>query len=108
MATEPEFTAKDGSIRKTHYGSGRQPWDDMVALTWAPDFAAANVLKYLRREKEREDSLKKANWYWNALHDLTKDQSSINGPLSKRNIMLLEATLTKEELALLHVDKRES
>lgn len=39
----------DSSERKDHYGTGRQPWDDIVEAGWSPEFAAANVLKYLRR-----------------------------------------------------------
>lgn len=64
---EPEFQHTDGTVRKSHYGDGEQPWDIIVRLGWAPLFAASNVLKYLRRTKDVEDSLKKAQWYWNEL-----------------------------------------
>lgn len=57
--------------RAKHYGSGRQPWDDIVELGWAPAFAAGNVLKYVRRAaaKNGEDDLRKARWYY---HELKK------------------------------------
>lgn len=59
-----EFTAPDGTVRKSYYGSGRQPWDDYVAEGWAPEICAGMVLKYLRRDKEPEHSLESARWYY--------------------------------------------
>jgi hypothetical protein len=69
MIMEPEIIAPDGSIRKLHYGSGRQPWDFIVEAGWGSAFAAGNVLKYVRRHaaKNGEDDLKKARWYWEQL-----------------------------------------
>jgi hypothetical protein len=66
MTYEPERA--DG--RKLHYGAGRQPLDDIIEAGWAPEFYAGNILKYLRRDKERETSLEKAVWYWRALSAL--------------------------------------
>lgn len=60
----------DGSTRKAHYGSGEQPWDAIKRLGWAPEFAAANVLKYLRRTKDPEHSLQSARWYYDRLKEL--------------------------------------
>lgn len=60
-----------GDGRKTHYGSGRQPWDDIVEAGWGPPFAASNVLKYLRRTKDLEHSLESARWYWQRLNEMT-------------------------------------
>lgn len=59
--SEPE--RPDG--RKAHYGVGRQPLDDIVDQGWGPAFCAGNILKYLRRDKQVEDSRAKAKWYWN-------------------------------------------
>jgi hypothetical protein len=56
-----------GDGRKAHYGSGRQPLDDIVEAGWGPAFCAGNVLKYLRRDKDVEDSRKKAKWYFDFL-----------------------------------------
>lgn len=69
---EPEHRAADGTVRKAHYGTGRQPWDDMVDAGWAPHFAAGCVLKYVRRAaaKNGEDDLKKARWYHARLRDM--------------------------------------
>lgn len=70
--TEPEHVAQDGTVRKSHYGAGRQPWDDIREWGWAPHFAAGNVLKYVRRAaaKNGEDDLKKARWYWAELRKM--------------------------------------
>lgn len=67
--TEPEIVGIDGTVRKAHYGEGKQPWDVMKELGWAEDFAAANVLKYIMRHaaKNGQDDLDKARWYWDRL-----------------------------------------
>jgi hypothetical protein len=70
----PTLIAEDGTVRKVHYGDGRQPWDDIVELGWAPEFAAANILKYLRRTKDPEHSLASARWYLAALRNLVADR----------------------------------
>jgi hypothetical protein len=57
----------DDVPRQIHYGEGRQPWDDIVDAGWGHAFAAANVLKYLRRDKEPEHSLESARWYYGQL-----------------------------------------
>lgn len=68
--------ANDGTVRKTYYGSGEQPWDTLCRLGWGATFAGGNVLKYLRREKHVDD-LDKARWYWVALTKMVNvdDQS---------------------------------
>jgi hypothetical protein len=73
-----EHQADDGTVRKDHYGSGRQPWDDIKDLGWAAEFAAGNVLKYLRRTKEPGHSLQSARWYLARLEEqaFTCDQSA--------------------------------
>ncbi len=58
-----EKLGADGSVRKAHYGSGRQPWDDILDEGWGPGFAAGCVLRYLRRDKAVEHSLESARWY---------------------------------------------
>lgn len=66
----PETTAADGSVRKAYYGSGEQPWDIIKRFGWAADFAAGNVLKYLRRTKGEPGDVTKARWYWVELKKL--------------------------------------
>ena len=63
---EPEIIGIDGTVRKAHYGAGKQPFDEMKELGWADHFAAGCVLKYVRRHaaKNGEDDLAKARWYW--------------------------------------------
>lgn len=56
-----------GAERKAHYGEGKQPWDTICDLGWGAIFAAANVLKYLRRTKEQKHSLESARWYFQQL-----------------------------------------
>ena len=65
--------AEDGTIRQDHYGAGEQPWDVIVRLGWAPEFAAGNILKYLRRDKEEAHSLESARWYWMRLRELASN-----------------------------------
>jgi hypothetical protein len=57
----------DASVRKKHYGDGKQPWDIIVEAGWGPAFAAANVLKYIRRTKNPEHSFESACWYYRQL-----------------------------------------
>lgn len=68
----PDRAADDGSVRKSYYGDGEQPWDAMKRIGWAADFAAGNVLKYLRRTKGEPDDLTKARWYWSELKKLAE------------------------------------
>jgi hypothetical protein len=96
---EPEFTAPDGTVRKKHYGDGKQPWDTMVELGWAPVFAAACALKYVRRyrSKNGEDDLDKGRWYYARLTELVAS----GGTNVAIIVMQLERELTPTELALL-------
>lgn len=70
MNEDREEKGKDGSVRKAHYGDGEQPWDTVVLEGWAPHFAAANVLKYLRRTKDPKHSLESARWYHERLIEM--------------------------------------
>lgn len=65
----------DGSTRKAHYGAGEQPWDVIVRKGWGPQFAAANVLQYLRRTKDPEHSLESARWYYRQLMEMADNES---------------------------------
>ncbi len=96
MTTEPEFVAEDGTVRKAHYGTGRQPWDEIVTAGWGAVFAAANVLKYVRRHtrKNGSDDLQKARWYYARLNNMAGVDAAL--ALAK-----LHHLLTSEELALL-------
>lgn len=60
----------EGAARKAHYGDGEQPWDTIKNAGWAPEFAAGNVVKYLRRTKDPEHSLQSARWYYARLKEL--------------------------------------
>jgi hypothetical protein len=62
----------DGTIRKAHYGEGKQPWDFIVEAGWAPEFAAGCVLRYLRRTKDPTHSLESARWYFARLGELAE------------------------------------
>jgi len=60
--------------RQDYYGDKRQPWDDILDSLWAPEFAAANVLKYLRRVKKPEHSLESAKWYHARLIEMMRGE----------------------------------
>lgn len=66
----------DGSRRKAHYGDGEQPWDAMLRMGIAAQFAAGSILKYLRRTKDPEHSLESARWYYEQLKKLTKPSAN--------------------------------
>ncbi len=89
---EPERA--DG--RKVHYGSGRQPLDDIIDAGWGAAFCAGNVLKYLRRDKQIEDSRTKAIWYWNKLKELDRQ-----GEATHSEVKSLMKLLTDDELRFL-------
>jgi hypothetical protein len=108
---EPEFRAPDGSVRKLHYGTGRQPWDDIKEVGWAAEFAAGNALKYVRRYQAKNggDDLAKGRWYFDQLNRLGVDGNHGNAMAhdkveQQRVIKImnkLESMLTPEELRLL-------
>ncbi len=92
----------DGSTRKQHYGDGEQPWDTVKRLGWAPEFAAGNILKYLRRSKDVAYSTESARWYWDELKKLmTRGQpmAQINRTSDVYRALMNE--LTNDELKLL-------
>lgn len=64
--SEREIIGPDGTVRKAHYGTGRQPWDDIKDVGWGAPFCAGNVLKYVRRAaaKNGADDIAKAQWYY--------------------------------------------
>lgn len=79
MTTEPEHVGADGTVRKSHYGAGRQPWDDIVDEGWGPEFAAGNALKYVRRHRAKngEDDLEKGRWYYARLIEMTRGAGAL-------------------------------
>lgn len=87
----------DGSERESYYGDGRQPWDDIVEAGLGPAFAAASILKYMRRTKgEREKDLIKARWYFARLTYLYISNDS--NAETRRAFEWLGRLLTNEEL----------
>lgn len=94
----PEAAPRDdGTVRQAHYGAGRQPWDDIMDLGWGPEFAAGNVLRYLRRDPglkgvDRERDLRHARWYYAALCKLgsTDIHTKLMGILSAEETWLLK------------------
>lgn len=102
---EPEFTAPDGTVRKAHYGAGRQPWDDIVDAGWGAEFAAGNALKYVRRYKAKngEDGLEKGRWYYARLVELYNARQDLESRVQAYRVLRL--LLTSEELKLLGGDR---
>jgi hypothetical protein len=84
--------AEDGTVRKSHYGVGRQPWDDFVVMGWAAPFAAGCIIKYMRRTKPDPDDMIDAVWYYVALHKLCATDV-----LAERVLGELETLLTDDE-----------
>lgn len=62
-----EAAGADGTVRKAHYGPGKQPWDTTLEFGWGPHAAGFCVLRYLRRDKAVEHSRESARWYYNQL-----------------------------------------
>lgn len=91
-----------GDGRKIHYGAGRQPLDDIIEKGWAPEFCAGNVLKYLRRDKNRGHSIESARFYSNLLIKLIEaDRNSDEGKRITKIYEKLLLFLTDDELDLL-------
>lgn len=95
-ANPDEPARSDG--RKTHYGDGRQPLDDIVDAGWGPGFVCGNILKYLRRTKTPERDLEAARWYWKylthmaiTLGDFARAQETLRTLLTEDEIARLEA-----------------
>lgn len=88
--------------RKPWYGAGKQPWDTIKALGWAPAFAAANVVKYLRRTKDPEHSLESAQWYHERIREMA------NSPAGEEIYHQLLQELNAEEWARLTGGKYEA
>lgn len=107
---EPEITAPDGTVRKAHYGTGRQPWDDIMEAGWGAPFAAGNVLKYVRRAaaKNGEDDIAKARWYFKRLSEMAELGASVpsGGRAVTARIAHINLTrmLTQDELRCVHGD----
>ncbi len=97
--------------RAAHYGDGVQPWDLIKSARWAPEFAASNALKYVRRylNKNGEDDLKKGRWYYHELIELCVSKPAPTPQDADYtlhcNLVLeqLELMLTKDERILLRV-----
>ncbi len=86
--------ASDGTVRKTYYGAGEQPWDTLCRRGWGAAFAGGNVLKYLRREKHPDD-LDKARWYWVELQRM----ANVNDHSPERVYAAMVLTNLVEELS---------
>ena len=115
---EATHIAADGTVRQAHYGSGRQPWDDIkerFGAQAAAGFCAGNALKYLRRDHalkgvERARDLKHARWYFAELLKLcgetpaqqhngnTKTDAEAH---ATQVLVRLAAVLTQEEIDIL-------
>lgn len=100
VTKEPEFQAADGTTRKLHYGSGRQPWDDICDLGWGPIFAAGNALKYVRRytQKNGLDDLEKGRWYYARLVEMCATEMGFPARMVK---LALDKRLTESERRIL-------
>lgn len=95
-------TGADGSVRKAHYGSGKQPWDTIVELGFGAEFAAGNVIKYIRRTKDPEHSVQSARWYYARLREMFLG-NAVEVPLTRPVVVFnkLLTELTTEEVELL-------
>lgn len=98
LAPNREAPGLDGSVRKAHYGPGRQPWDDIVEAGWGPAFAAGCVLRYLRRDKAQAHSLESARWYYRQLYRRGADGPALNDWAV--TLHQLDDLLTQAELRL--------
>ena len=105
--TEPEIVDDAGVARKMHYGNRKQPWDSIVEQGWGAQFAAGNVLKYVRRAaaKNGEDDIAKANWYFARLHEMAELSARVPSGdaaiAARRTLIALKHELTGTEAALL-------
>jgi hypothetical protein len=106
-------TDERGVVRQDHYGPGRQPWDDILDANWGPEFAAGNILKYLRRDKQKEHSLTSANWYHDRLVEMAQGELIPSTVVYKHERLVyrlrssdicqqLYSILTSAEKSLLH------
>ena len=71
---EDTFRSQDETTRQGYYGpDGEQPWDVIKRLGFAAEFAAGNVLKYMKRTKPGQEahSLASARWYHDRLVGFT-------------------------------------
>jgi hypothetical protein len=100
--TEATHVADDGTIRKSHYGEKgkRQPWDDFIAWGWAAKFAAACVVRYLRRTKPDPDDMFDACWYYTRLHELCATEREAEAALAKLDVELTGEERRRIELQL--------
>lgn len=105
------FAERDrGDGRKQHYGSGKQPIDTIMENGWGAAFCAGNILKYLRRTKDRQHSIDSARVYWQWLMSLAEAEGKsglvanhptwvVTGAIAVAT--RLEGQLVAEELNLL-------
>lgn len=107
--SKPEFqkeaviaTDAAGFERKAHYGSGRQPIDDIEDAGWGAAFCAGNALKYVRRHaaKNGADDLEKFRWYYQRLA-----VSAEAGTPAFYVLQQLNTLLTAEELRFVQMVK---
>ncbi len=100
LSSTGEVTARDGTVRKSYYGAGYQPWDAIKARGWGATFAGGNILKYLRREKNADD-LDKARWYWAELNKLADADVPSEKAWGAMVLVYLMQELTSDEVAKL-------
>lgn len=88
---EPEFQAADGTVRKKHYGEGKQPWDHMVDLDIAFEFAIGCIIKYPMRDPSVKgisavEDYKKARWYLARVEEMLLEwrKQGMNDPTTRR------------------------
>ncbi len=93
-----ETLGDDGSVRKAHYGAGKQPWDTAKEMGLAAAFAAVSILKYLRRDKDPVHSQESARWYYARLCELAVADDWRDARVA---LVLLLDELTPEEKARL-------
>jgi hypothetical protein len=105
-----------GVVRQDHYGAGVQPWDTIVNEGWAPEYAAGNILKYLRRTKAPVHSLESARWFYARLGELSRGElvsvqwskesqrSYARGRASAMLVRLKELLTSEEFLRLKELD----
>lgn len=98
LQTDRDTPGAEGAARKAHYGDGKQPWDTIVEMGWGAEFAAANVIKYLRRTKDVDHSIQSARWYYSRLKEMiSRDAGSRNSAAAAEIMKKLMGELTDAE-----------
>jgi hypothetical protein len=112
QSKEPEFQHSDGTVRKQHYGSGKQPWDFFIENHIAFEFALGCLIRCVRRDasikgSERDEDIKKGRWYADRVKEFIQ-QSTTKTPEGRRKLKLysdiIYGVLNKAERALLNLE----